>query len=54
MREVMTVICYDYGALLMKPDHAGREADFKAFFPGQAPGVKAVSRPDPVLYREGE
>lgn len=54
MREVMTIIYYEDGTILMKPDHANREADLKSWFPGQKPGEKAASRFNPLLYREEE
>jgi ectoine hydroxylase-related dioxygenase (phytanoyl-CoA dioxygenase family) len=49
MREVMTVIYFEDGAVLMEPDHAHREADLKAWFPGQAPGETAGSRLNPRI-----
>jgi hypothetical protein len=52
MREVMTVIYHEDGAILMEPDHANRAADLKAWFPGQKPGEKAASSLNPLLYSE--
>jgi ectoine hydroxylase-related dioxygenase (phytanoyl-CoA dioxygenase family) len=51
MREVMTVIYYEDGAVLMEPDHTNRQADLEAWFPGQKPGEVAASALNPLLYR---
>jgi hypothetical protein len=52
MREVMTIIYYEDGAVLMEPDHANRQADLEAWFPGQKPGEAAASRLNPLLVSE--
>lgn len=53
-REVMTIIFFEDGARISKPDHANRENDLRAWFPGLAPGDLAASELNPVVYRKGE
>lgn len=50
MREVMTIIYYPDGTRLLEPDSPSREADLKAWFPGQKPGEIAASPINPLLY----
>jgi ectoine hydroxylase-related dioxygenase (phytanoyl-CoA dioxygenase family) len=49
-REVMTIIYYEDGALIMDPDSPMRRADLDAFHPGQRPGQRAESALNPILF----
>jgi ectoine hydroxylase-related dioxygenase (phytanoyl-CoA dioxygenase family) len=50
MREVMTIIYYPDGTRLLAPDSPSREADLKAWFPGQKPGELAASAINPLIH----
>jgi len=49
MREVMTIIYFEDGARLLKPDHEHRRADLERWHPGQKPGELAASPLNPLL-----
>jgi ectoine hydroxylase-related dioxygenase (phytanoyl-CoA dioxygenase family) len=49
-REVMTVIYLEDGARISTPDHANRENDLRAWFPGLKPGDPAASEINPLVY----
>lgn len=50
MREVMTMIYYEDGALVSEPDNANRQADLETWLPGCQAGEAAASPINPVLY----
>lgn len=50
MREVMTIIYYEDGAVISEPEHENRRNDMESFFPGQKPGEKAASHLNPKIY----
>lgn len=52
MREVMTIIYYADGTKLLPPDSPSREADLRAWFPGQEAGETAASAINPLVYSE--
>lgn len=49
-REVMTIIYFEDGARISVPDHANRENDLRAWFPGLKPGDLAASELNPLVY----
>jgi ectoine hydroxylase-related dioxygenase (phytanoyl-CoA dioxygenase family) len=50
MREVMTIIYFEDGAVISEPDSDFRRADLAAWFPGLQPGEVAASDLNPLLY----
>jgi ectoine hydroxylase-related dioxygenase (phytanoyl-CoA dioxygenase family) len=50
-REVMTIIYFEDGARISQPDHANRENDLRAWFPGLKPGDLAAGELTPLVYR---
>lgn len=50
LREVMTVIYYADGALLVAPCNPHQPADLARWFPDLHPGDRAASRLNPLLY----
>jgi ectoine hydroxylase-related dioxygenase (phytanoyl-CoA dioxygenase family) len=50
MREVMTVIYYADGVLVLEPDHPMREHDLKGCFPGLKGGDVAATHMNPIVY----
>ncbi len=52
MRAAMTVIYFEDGARISKPDHDNRQRDLEAWFPGQRPGEIAASPLNPVVYSQ--
>lgn len=52
MREVMTVIYFPDGAIIMNPDNDFRQADLESWIPGGVPGTPAASDFNPLLYNE--
>ena len=52
MRAAMTVIYFEDGARISKPDHENRQRDLEAWFPGQNPGEIAASPLNPVVYSQ--
>lgn len=52
-REVMTIIYVEDGAVITPPDHAARANDLASWFPGLAPGDKAASPLNPLLWSHG-
>ncbi len=49
-REVMTVIYFPDGTIIMEPDNDYRVDDLKTWIPGGVPGEPAASELNPVLY----
>ncbi len=49
-REVITVIYFPDGTLIMEPDNDYREDDLKTWIPGGVPGEAAASELNPVLF----
>jgi len=49
-REVITIIYFADGAIIVEPDTPNRKADMEVFLPGQRPGDRAGSPLNPVLY----
>jgi ectoine hydroxylase-related dioxygenase (phytanoyl-CoA dioxygenase family) len=54
MREVLTIIYYEDGALVGEPDSGARQNDMEKWFPGCQPGELAASAINPVLYPQGK
>ena len=50
VREVITIIYYADGTLLLEPDNEFRKADMQVFHPGQKPGELAATPLNPLLY----
>jgi ectoine hydroxylase-related dioxygenase (phytanoyl-CoA dioxygenase family) len=50
-REVMTIIYFEDGARISQPDHANRENDLRAWFPGLKPGDLAAGELTPLVYQ---
>jgi ectoine hydroxylase-related dioxygenase (phytanoyl-CoA dioxygenase family) len=50
-REVITIIFYEDGTLIMEPDHEHRRVDMAVFHPGLNPGEVAASELNPLLYQ---
>lgn len=50
MRAAMTVIYFEDGAKISKPDHEDRQRDMEVWFPGQQPGDIAASPLNPLVY----
>lgn len=53
MREVMTIIFYEDGAIISEPTNDFRKNDLKTFFPGASPGSPAATELNPLLYSKG-
>jgi hypothetical protein len=51
IREVMTVIWFEDGARVLKPDNFNRTRDLERWLPGLKPGELAAGRLNPVAYR---
>lgn len=49
MREVMTIIYFEDGAVISEPDSESRVNDLKSWFPGLRPGDLAASELNPTL-----
>ncbi|MCH8979184.1 MAG: phytanoyl-CoA dioxygenase family protein [Armatimonadetes bacterium] len=54
MRAAMTVIYFEDGARISKPDHENRQHDMETWFPGQQPGEVAASPLNPLVYNRHE
>lgn len=52
MREVMTIIYYADGALVVEPDSEARKNDLAYCFPGLKPGDRAATDMNPLVYSE--
>lgn len=50
MREVMTIIYLEDGAVISEPDSDSRRNDLASWFPGLKPGDLAASEINPVVY----
>jgi ectoine hydroxylase-related dioxygenase (phytanoyl-CoA dioxygenase family) len=50
MREVMTIIYFADGTMIMEPDNKNREADLERWLPGQKGGEPAASPLNPIVY----
>ncbi len=48
-REVMTIIYFEDGAVISKPDSPQRQNDLDTWFPGLKPGDKAASELNPLV-----
>lgn len=51
VREVMTIIYYEDGSRLKKPENQNQSMDLAAYFPDCRAGDPAASRLNPALYR---
>lgn len=49
-REVMTIIYFADGTMVMEPDNPNRESDLTNWLPGLKPGMPAASILNPLLY----
>jgi ectoine hydroxylase-related dioxygenase (phytanoyl-CoA dioxygenase family) len=49
-REIITIIYYADGTLIMEPDNQHRKVDMEVFHPGQKPGELAASELNPLLF----
>jgi hypothetical protein len=50
MREVMTIIYFEDGAVITEPDSDSRRNDLASWFPGQMPGELAASELNPRVW----
>lgn len=50
MREVMTIIYFEDGAVITEPDSDSRRNDLASWFPGQKPGEPAASELNPRVW----
>lgn len=50
MREVMTVIYFEDGAVISEPQNDARANDLASWFPGQQPGERAGGELNPLLF----
>lgn len=50
MREVMTIIYFEDGAVISEPDSDSRRNDLASWFPGQHPGELAASEINPRVW----
>lgn len=51
MREVITIIYYEDGAVIAQPKNQSQEWDMGDWFPGQKPGEPAASPLNPLLFK---
>jgi ectoine hydroxylase-related dioxygenase (phytanoyl-CoA dioxygenase family) len=50
MREVMTIIYFADGTMIMEPDNKNRQADLERWLPGQKGGDQAASPLNPIVF----
>jgi ectoine hydroxylase-related dioxygenase (phytanoyl-CoA dioxygenase family) len=54
LREVMTIIFFADGTLLLEPRYEERKSPFQSLFPGLSPGDAAASDMTPIVYSADE